>query len=189
VAAFRYGLIAPIVCRQTPLLPGELKAYLEETARQTYDMPGSTRRQVSMRTLERYLSLYRKGGYDALKPQPKRSKGTTRIPAAVLQKAVELRKERPHRSVEEIIFLLEENGVIPRGSLAYSTLARQLRQAGADRQTLQEKTTGYWRFEAEDVHVIWQADFQHTPYHRILKTRNVTRRLYFLLSWMIILAT
>lgn len=164
VAAFRYGLIAPIVCRQTPLLPGELKAYMEEVGKQAYDIPGSTRQQVSVRTLERYLSLYRKGGYEALKPQPKSSKGSTMISAAVLQKAVELRKERPERSVEQIIFLLEEHSVVPRGSVAYSTLARQLRQAGATRKVLQEKRTGYRRFEAEDAHVIWQADFQHTLY-------------------------
>ncbi|MHB1256508.1 MAG: DDE-type integrase/transposase/recombinase [Dethiobacteraceae bacterium] len=164
LAAFRYGLIAPIVCRQTPLLPGELKAYMEEVAGQVYDIPGSTRQQISARTLERYLSLYRKGGYDALKPQTKSSKGNTKIPAVVLQKAVELRKERPERSVEQIIFLLEEHSIIPMGSVAYSTLSRQLRQAGATRQILQEKRTGYRRFEAEDVHVIWQADFQHTLY-------------------------
>jgi len=77
LAAFRYGLIAPIVCRQTPLLPRELKAYMEEVAGQVYDIPGSTRQQISARTLERYLSLYRKGGYDALKPQTKSSKGST----------------------------------------------------------------------------------------------------------------
>ncbi|MBT9143773.1 MAG: hypothetical protein DDT29_02184 [Dehalococcoidia bacterium] len=84
LAAFRYGLIAPIVCRQTPLLPGELKAYIEEVAGQVYDIPGSSRQQVSVRTLERYLSLYRKGGYDALKPQSKSSKGSTRLPALEL---------------------------------------------------------------------------------------------------------
>lgn len=164
VAAFRYGLIAPIVCRQTPLLPGELKAYMDEVAGQVYDIPSSTRQQVSVRTLERYLSLYRRGGYDALKPQTKSSKGSTRIPAAVLQKAVELRKERPERSVEQIIFLLEEHGIVPKGSVAYSTLSRQLRQAGVTRQVLLEKRTGYRRFEAEDIHVLWQADFQHTLY-------------------------
>ena len=49
VAAFRYGLIAPIVCRQTPLLPGELKAYMDEVAGQVYDIPGSTRQQVSVK--------------------------------------------------------------------------------------------------------------------------------------------
>ncbi len=123
VAAFRYGLIAPIVCRQTPLLPGELKAYLEETTNQIYEIPGSTRNKVSTRTLERYLSLYRKGGYDALKPQPKSSKGRTAIPAPVLQQAIALRRERPERSVEQIIFMLEVNGVVEKDSLANSTLA------------------------------------------------------------------
>lgn len=164
VAAFRYGLLAPIVCRQTPLLPGELKAYMDDIASQVYDIPGSTRQQVSVRTLERYLSFYRRGGYDALKPQTKSSKGSTRLSADVLQKAIELRKERPERSVEQLIFLMEEHGIIPKGSVAYSTLSRQLRHAGATRQIIQEKKTGYRRFEAEDVHVIWQSDFQHTLY-------------------------
>ncbi|MDD3074471.1 MAG: DDE-type integrase/transposase/recombinase [Eubacteriales bacterium] len=164
VAAFRYGLIAPIVCRQTPLLPGELKAYLEETASQIYEIPGSARNKVSTRTLERYLSLYREGGYDALKPQAKSSKGRTTIPAPVLQQAIELRRERPERSVEQIIFMLEETGIVDRGSLANSTLARQLRLAGASRNEMLVKTEGYRRFEAEDAHVIWQSDFQHTLY-------------------------
>mgnify|MGYP000872136004 FL=1 len=164
VASFRYGLIAPIVCRQTPLLPGELKAYLEETANQIYEIPGSTRNKVSTRTLERYLSLYRKGGYDALKPQPKSSKGRTAIPAPVLQQAIALRRERPERSVEQIIFMLEENGLVEKDSLANSTLARQLRLAGASRNEMLVKTEGYRRFEAEDAHVIWQSDFQHTLY-------------------------
>jgi transposase InsO family protein len=164
VAAFRYGLIAPVVCRQTPLMPGELRAYLEETASQVFDIAGSARNRVSVRTLERYLSLYRKGGYDALKPQTKSSKGRTTIPSAVLQNALELRKERPERSVEQIIFMLEENRVIQPGEVAYSTLSRQLRQAGATRKELLNKSDGYRRFEAEDVHVIWQSDFQHTLY-------------------------
>lgn len=166
VAAFRYSLIAPVVCRQTPLAPGELKAYLEETSRQVFDIPGSTRGRVSIRTLERYLWLYRRGGYDALKPKDKKSRGSTRIPADILQKAIALRQERPERSVEQIIFLLEESGLVPKGSLAQSTLARQLRKAGASRKELLKKSSssGHRRFQAEDVHVIWQSDFQHTLY-------------------------
>lgn len=157
-------------------MAGELKVYLEEVAGQVYDVPGSARQQVSVRTLERYLSLYRRGGYDALKPQVKKSKGRTSIPAAVLQKAVELRKERPERSVEQIIFLLEEYGIAPKGSVAFSTLSRQLRQVGTTRQVLQEKRTGYRRFEAEDIHVLWQADFQHTLYLPDPKNPKKTKR-------------
>lgn len=164
VAAFRYGLIAPIVCRQTPLFPGELKAYLEETAGKIFEIPGSNRDRVSIRTLERYLALYRNGGYEALKPQTKSSEGRTAIPAPVLQKAIELRRERPERSVEQIIFMLEESGFAEPGRLAYSTLSRQLRLAGATRRDMLGKNEGYRRFEAEDAHVIWQSDFQHTLY-------------------------
>lgn len=166
VAAFRYSLIAPVVCRQTPMAPGELKAYLEETSRQVFETPGSFRGRVSVRTLERYLSLYRKGGYDALKPQPKKSRGSTRLPAAVMQKAVALRQERPERSVEQIVFMLEESGLAPKGSLARSTLARHLRRAGATRKEILEdpSSKGHRRFEAQDAHAIWQSDFQHTLY-------------------------
>lgn len=186
VAAFRYGLIAPIVCRQTPLLPGELKAYLEETASQIYEIPGSTRNKVSTRTLERYLSLYRKGGYDALKPQAKSSKGRTAIPAPVLQQAIALRKERPERSVEQIIFMLEENGIVDRGSLANSTLARQLRLAGASRNEMLVKTEGYRRFEAEDAHVIGNPT-SNIPYIFLIPNiPNARRRQCYLPYWTII---
>ena len=97
VAAFRYSLISPIVSRQTPMIPGEIKAFLEDVVNKVYDIPGSMRNRVSMRSLERYLSQYRKYGWEGLKPKPRRSKSNSRIPAAVLQKAIELRRQRPER--------------------------------------------------------------------------------------------
>lgn len=151
IAAFRYSLIAPIVSRQTPMAPGELKAYLERTASQIYQVPGSTKTKVSVRTLERYLSLYRKGEWEALKPNGRQNKGNTKMPPPVLQEAIRLRKERPERSVEQIIFMMVEGGIVEPGSLAASTLARYFKQAGVSRkELLQAKTDkGYRRFEAE----------------------------------------
>jgi len=167
IAAFRYSLIAPIVSRQTPMAPGELKAYLERTASQTYHIPGSTKTKVSVRTLERYLSQYRKGEWDGLKPKGRTKKTNLRIPPAVLQEAIRLRRQRPERSVEQIIFILEEGSVVGPGEIAASTLARHLKKAGASRKDLLKDDTGskgHRRFEAEDVHVLWQFDFQHTLY-------------------------
>ncbi|MDF9410087.1 DDE-type integrase/transposase/recombinase, partial [Pelotomaculum isophthalicicum JI] len=167
IAAFRYSLIAPIVSRQTPMAPGELKAYLERTASQTYHIPGSTKTKVSMRTLERYLSQYRKGEWDGLKPKGRTKKTNLRIPPAVLQEAIRLRRQRPERSVEQIIFILEEGGAVGPGQIAASTLARHLKKAGVSRKDLLKDGTGshgHRRFEAEDVHVLWQFDFQHTLY-------------------------
>lgn len=166
LAAFRYSLIAPIVSRQSPLGIGELKAYLERTAGQTYHIPGSTKTQVSLRSLERYLSQYRKGEWEALKPKGRSTKANTRIPAAVLQEAIRLRRERPERSVEQIIFILEANVEFESLHIAPSTLARHLKKAGASRKDLLQDSApkGFRRFEAEDAHVLWQFDFQHTLY-------------------------
>jgi transposase InsO family protein len=166
-AAFRYSLIAPIVSRQTPLTPGELKAYLERTASQTYHIPGSAKTKVSVRTLERYLSQYRKGEWEGLKPKGRSRKTNFRIPPAALQEAIRLRRQRPERSVEQIIFILEEGSAVGPGEIAASTLARHLKKAGVSRKDLLKDDTGskgYRRFEAEDVHVLWQFDFQHTLY-------------------------
>lgn len=166
IAAFRYGLIAPIVSRQTPLTPGELKVYFEQVCELSYEIPGSeTRSQMSVRSLERYLSAYRKGGWDALVPKTRTDKGNHRLSQAVLDKAIALRKERPERSVDQIVFLLEENGDAPVDTLAPSTIARHLRKAGASRrELLNSQERGHRRFESEFAHQMWQADFQHTLY-------------------------
>lgn len=168
LAAFRYGLIAPIVSRQTPMMIGELEAYLKRAVTQTYHIPGSHKTTISKRTLERYLSQYRKGDWEALKPRGRVLQTNTRLPTAVLQEAIRLRRERPERSVEQIVFILQQdgNGVASGLTIAPSTLARHLRAAGASRKELLQDATvkGFRAFEAEDAHLLWQFDFQHTMF-------------------------
>lgn len=167
VAVFRYGLIAPIVSRQSPLSPGELQVWLKQTAARNYDIPGTTRRQVSVRSLERFLAAYRSGGFDALRPAARRDAGQVRLPQSIVTRAVELRREQPHRSVEQIILLLEESGLASKGQVAASTLSRHLRQQGVSRQKLLQGSApadSYRRFEAQYTHQLWQCDAQHTLY-------------------------
>lgn len=165
IAAFRYALIAPIVSRKQPLATGELKEYFEQLASQTFDIPGQTRSQLSVRTLERYLSHYRKHGWEGLLPKTRRDKGSQRLPAEVVAEAIALRRERPERSVEQIIYMLEESGRVERGTVAFSTLSRHLYKAGvAQRALLSNSERGYRRFEVESPNVLWQSDAQHTLY-------------------------
>ena len=166
IAAARYALIAPIVSRQTPLAPGELQHLLRETSDRIYELPGSSRQTVSMRTLERYLEAYRKGGWDALKPKTRSTRGRTKLSAELLQQAVILRKERPERSVEQLIFLLEESGAAAPGVIAASTLARHLRRMGVSRAEVLEApdSSTFRRFEAADILALLQSDFKHFIY-------------------------
>jgi hypothetical protein len=110
IAAFRYSLIAPIVSRQTPMLPGEMTRQMQEIASRSYTIPGSCKTSISVRSLERYITGYRKAGWEGLKPRPKSKTGNCSIRPEALQRAIDLRKERPERSVEQLIYLLERSG-------------------------------------------------------------------------------
>ena len=163
LAAFRYSLIAPIVSRQPPMLPGELTRQLQEIASRSYTIPGSRKTAVSVRSLERYIAGYRKDGWEGLKPRPRSKQHNRSIAPEVLQQAIDLRRERPQRSVEQLIYLLERSGIAGPGEIAASTLSRNLRQAGLSRrELLQEACEEHRRFEVDDVHLMWQADFQQT---------------------------
>jgi transposase InsO family protein len=165
MAAFRYSLIAPIVSRQTPMLPGETTRQLQDIASRSYAIPGSCKTSISVRSLERYITGYRKDGWEGLKPSPRSKTGGRSIRSELLEQAMNLRRERPERSVEQLIYLLERSGAAAAGEIAASTLSRNLRQAGLSRQELlQENRPGYRRMEVADAHIMWQADFQHTLY-------------------------
>jgi transposase InsO family protein len=117
--------------------------------------------------LERYLAAYRAHGWEGLKPKPRRSRNPTAITPEILELAMNLRRERPERSVEQIIFCLEEGGHVDSGVVAASTLSRYFKKAGLTRTDLLANPTTsdtFRRFEAEDVNFIWQFDFQHTLY-------------------------
>lgn len=98
VANFRYGLIARAVTRK--LNPGEQAALIREIVSHTYDIPYSQTKTVSLRTLERYLKAYRKGGWEALLSSVRVDKlQCKQIAPDVLEKAVALKQENPTRSV------------------------------------------------------------------------------------------
>ena len=82
------------------------------------------------RTLLRWVAAYRTGGLEALKPET-RPHPLRRVDPAVLERAMALRAEDPHRSARMIIQLLEWAGEIAPGSLAHSTLTYHLRQRHA----------------------------------------------------------
>jgi hypothetical protein len=159
IADFRYGVIAPVVVQQ-PLSRGEQTRMLREMAGRDYNIPFSESTRVGERALERWLSAYRKGGLEALKPKERTDSGGSRaVPEAALKKARALKKEVPQRSVPQIITMLELAGEVEKGQLKQSTLRRQL---GPAEKVASPRPKPRRRFEAPCRNHTWQGDCHHT---------------------------
>lgn len=176
IANFRYGVIAPMVVQ--PLARGEQARMLREIAGREYKVPFSKKTKVGERALERWLSLYRKGGLEALKPKERSDSGSSRsMPDEVLEKAKALKREIPQRSVPQIITMLELAGEVEKGQLKQSTLRRQL---GPAEKAAPRNIKPRRRFEAPCRNHTWQGDCHHTLYLPDPEGKGKNRQAYLL---------
>ena len=159
VAQFRFTVIAPLVTRR--LAYGEQQALVAQQSAQMWQTPDGQERQIHPRTILRWTAAYRRGGLSALEPDPPPSR-LRRISPAVLDRAVALRTEDPHRSAHTIIQLLEWNGDIAPGSLAHSTLTYHLRQRKAASYQASPPAETFRRRQAPRAMAEWQGDTQRT---------------------------
>jgi transposase InsO family protein len=161
-ALFRYGLIAPLVLETLPR--GELTRRAQEVASRLYDIPNSTRRQVSVDTLLEWTLRYRRNGLTALMPKPREDRGRMRaIPDATAALIERLKRESPHRTGTALLNHLALAG--DQAEISPSTLYRFLRARGlTERQLLLDKATAHKKYEAEFANQIWQSDMLFGPW-------------------------
>lgn len=118
----RYTLIAPLLDESLdPAKRSQLRCDIAE------------RSEVSERTLYRYEAAYRDKGFSGLKPVACERSLSKKLPnnyMEIVEQAIQLKKEVPKRSVEQIIFILEQEGWAAPGVLKRSTLERYLYRAG-----------------------------------------------------------
>lgn len=122
VALERYSLIAPL-----------LEENLDDAAAVELRYRLAEQYHVSERTLRRYVNAYRTDGFHGLKPAEPVHYCRSKMPAnydEILQQAIQLRREVPRRSIEQIILILEAEGWVTPGVLKRPTLQRHLYQAG-----------------------------------------------------------
>jgi len=164
IALFRYGLIAPILF--DPLAAGELEKALRQIARKSYTIPYSSRTQVGVSTLRRYLKLYNQGGFEALRPKERADKGRPRaFPAEVVEKAIALREEQPARTTTTLTDILKRDPQLSPDQIPNAhTLASHLRAQGKTRKLLAQQPRTYQRFEREHVNSLWQGDAMAGPW-------------------------
>jgi putative transposase len=164
VALFRYGLIAPLVLETLPR--GELTRRAQQIAARLYDIPHSTRRQVSVDTLLDWTLRYRRNGLPALSPKPRQDRGQARAVATETAALIErLKRENPHRTGAALLRELATASEAHQAGLSASTLYRFLRARGlTERQLLLDKATAHKKYEAEFANQIWQSDMLFGPW-------------------------
>jgi transposase len=139
IALFRYGLIADLVHREA----GEkgLHPLLREKAERVYEIPGSRRTRVAAETIRDWLSAYRRGGFDALRPQVRRDLGRARaIPQQIADLLCQIKDETPALSVGAVIDQVKSKGVADELHLAPATVHRLLSRHGLMEKRPKEPT-------------------------------------------------
>lgn len=181
VALFRYGLIADLL----HLPPGHrrLQAQLREKADREYEIPGSTRRRVAAETLRDWLYAYRRGGFDALKPRPRRDTGHARaLPQTVADQLCALKEAHPAFSVAMLIATARQQHLVPPEIvLAPATVHRLLSRQGLMARPTNEPTTkDRRRFAFDAPNELWMSDVMHGP--SILDTDDRRRHKTYLIA-------
>ncbi|MFA5508669.1 MAG: DDE-type integrase/transposase/recombinase, partial [Vulcanimicrobiota bacterium] len=158
IALFRHSLVSPLV--STDLQHGELQRELARLASRRHEVPGRGKVKVSVATLRRWLTKFRKGGFQALEPRQRNDYGRSRaIPEEWVKKAMSLRAEVRSRSARVIVEILERLPDYPSPGINIHTLETTLRRNDMPRQ-LRPKPVGKRkkRWTAKHVNHIWQGD-------------------------------
>jgi len=162
IALFRYGLIADLVHRQEA--ERGLYPLLQAKAERVYQIPGSRRTRVAAETIRDWLADYRRGGFDALRPQPRRDQGQARaIPQELADLLCHLKEQTPALSVKLLIEQAKAR-VDEDLSLAPATVHRLLSRHGLmDKQPHEPTSKDRRRFAFEKAGELWMSDVMHGP--------------------------
>ena len=137
-------------------------------------------KEYTPKAIEEWLRIYRKEGFDGLKPKLRSDKGKSRsIPPELQESILELRREKRDLPVSLFYELLTHKAVIRKTDFSYATVYRLLkRHALAGKQQRSEPKRK--RFAYETVNILWQADGTQGPYLKVKGKKRPTFLLAFL---------
>jgi putative transposase len=162
IALFRYGLIAPLLNEQV-----DRERYLAGQSAKKHDVPHYGEKTYASKTILEWLLLYRRQGFEGLKPGRRSDRGQLRTLSKDQQDFVlAQRKERLWMPVSVFYDQLIEQGEVFPKEVSYSTVHRFLKRHDLlGKET--PKTPERKRFAHDRVNVLWQTDMSEGPRLRI----------------------
>lgn len=155
-AQFRFGVIAPLVCRR--LDAAQARQLKLEILNQIFVTPDQKEKRIAERTLREWIARYRLYGFDGLLRLKRKDSGVcTAISADLVSQAYALRKELPTRSIRGVLAHLRAKNV-DTSKIAKTTLNRYLNTLGAKKEKVTGEKGVFQRWQKEHANELWQAD-------------------------------
>lgn len=175
IARMRFGMVAPVI--QGTYADVSASAYCRRVAQTPQVLPDGRKVQYKPKTLEKWITLYRKGGMDALLPRTRCDKGNTRVITPEAEQEIHrLKREYPRLNGTQIHARLVQEAFLP-ATVSVSSVQRYLKRNhlqaagnsdGKDRKAFEEAYFGG----------MWQADTCYLPY---IREEGKSRRTYLIM--------
>jgi transposase InsO family protein len=158
IALKRYQLISPVLAEPTRAQ----NEYFRKQAQLAHDFPRYGLRKISVSTMKTWLRLYRKGGFEALKPKSRADSGRPRRLNDQTLKAIEIKcKAYPYWTVRKLYENLKDQSLLGDPPVHYNTLLRLIKEH--QWLTLRVRTDLRKAYEVDNVNDLWVCDFMHGP--------------------------
>jgi transposase InsO family protein len=162
IALFRFGVLGPLVSAR--LLHGDRQAHFATIAARVHQMPDGSLVELSPRTIESWYYAYKRGGFEALCPSTRSDCGQSRaIAPDVAELILRVKREKPRRSIQRIIRMLERAGKVKKDTLARSSVHRLLQRARISARPVRGPSAERRSFIAEHAGDLWVGDAMHGP--------------------------
>lgn len=173
IAQFRFGLIAPVIQNTYPD-DSAAKYYKRITENNALRLPDGSPMQYSWKTLEKWVSEYRRFGFDGLMPEIRKDKGFSRaLSDTAVERIYSLKQEHPRINATQIYQqLIQESLIDP--SVNVCTVQRFVRShdlKGARNPNSKDRKA----FEEDKFGKMWQADTKYMPY---ITEDGISHRVY-----------
>ena len=172
IAQFRFALIAPVV---QGLFPDETRtAYYKRVTAAPLAYPGGQSKTISYKTVEKWVSDYNNGGFDALMPKGRSDKGSSRaLPDVAIEEIFRMKQEFPRMNATQAYHRLIEEGYISNkvGVSAVQRFFKRHDLRSARDPNMQDRKA----FEESAFGRMWQTDSCYFPH---ITENGKSRRVY-----------
>lgn len=142
----RRSLLEQLAARDWPTADGEIVRFRPETIRG-------------------WIRRFRRSGLKGLEDAARPRRGEIAIPPGILEKLIALKRQVPERTLDLLIRIAEDTGVVEKGLVRRSTLHRALVRRDLSRPpTTEMSVKDLDRYEAKAPNDTWQGDAKAGPW-------------------------